>query len=130
MFVLSFARDDVSEVGMSKKIEFLGDSKEVLRRFPDESRVRMGHALHIAQEGGKTSYAKPMKGLGGSATVIEICDDHDGETYRVMYTVKIGEKVYVLHAFQKKAKKGIATPKTEIDIIIIRLKKAKELASK
>jgi phage-related protein len=113
---------------MSKKIDFLGDSKEVLRSFPDEPRVKMGHALHVAQEGGKTSYARPMKGLGGSATVIEICDDYDGETYRVMYTVKIGEKIYVLHAFQKKAKKGIATPKTEIHIINERLKRAKELA--
>jgi phage-related protein len=91
---------------------------------------RMGYALHVAQEGGKVLYAKPLKGIGGGATVIEICDDHDGDTYRVMYTVKIGCKVYVLHAFQKKSKKGIATPKSEIELVKDRLRKAKELAGK
>ena len=113
---------------MSKDLVFLGDSREVLRDFPDETRVRMGHALHVAQEGGKVQYAKPLKGIGGGATVIEICDDHDGDTYRVMYTVKIGSKVYVLHAFQKKSKKGIATPKSEIELVKARLRRAKELA--
>ena len=60
--------------------------------------------------------------------VIEIFEDHDGNTYRAMYTVKIGSKLYVLHAFQKKSKKGIETPKSEIDVIKTRLRKAKELA--
>lgn len=113
---------------MSKEIYFLSDTKERLRGFPDETRISMGHALHVAQQGGKVVYAKPLKGIGGGATVIEICDDHDGDTYRVMYTVKIGSKLYVLHAFQKKSKKGIETPKPEIEIIKARLKKAKELA--
>ncbi len=88
----------------------------------------MGYALRVAQEGGKSQQTKPLKGIGGGATVIEICDDHDGNTYRVMYTVKIGDKVYVLHAFQKKSKKGIETPKYEIEVLKARLKKAKELA--
>lgn len=66
-----------------------------------------------------------MKGLG--ATVIEICDDCGGNTFRVMYTVKIGSKIYVLHAFQKKSKKGIETPKAELEIVKARLKKAKDL---
>lgn len=114
---------------MSKDIIFLGDSRAKLREFPEETRVSMGYALREAQEGGKASYAKPLKGIGGGATVIEICDDHDGNTYRVMYTVKIASKVYVLHAFQKKSKKGIETPKSEIEIIKARLKKAKELAN-
>ena len=114
---------------MPKDIDFLGDTREVIKSFLDETRSSMGYALHVAQEGGKASYARPLKGFGGGATVIEICDDYDGDTYRVMYTVKIGKKVYVLHAFQKKAKKGIETPKSEIEIIKIRLKKAKELAT-
>ena len=59
---------------------------------------------------------------------IEVCNDYDGDTYRVMYTVKIGSKVYVLHAFQKKSKKGIETPKREIQIIKDRLRTAKESA--
>jgi len=114
---------------MSKEIEFLGDSREVLKSFPDETRISMGHALRVAQEGGKVLYAKPLKSLGGGATtVVEICEDHDGDTYRVIYTVKIGKKVYVLHAFQKKSKKGIKTPKADIAIILTRLNKAKELA--
>jgi len=113
---------------MSKEVEFLGDSREVLRTFPEETRISMGYALRAAQEGGKSVNAKPLRGLGGGATVIEICDDHDGDAYRVMYTVKIGIKLYVLHAFQKKSKRGIETPKAEIDIIKARLKRAKELA--
>jgi len=72
--------------------------------------------------------AKPLKGIGGGATVIEIFEDHDRNTYRAMYTVKIGSKLYVLHAFQKKSKKGIETPKSDIDVIKARLKRAKELA--
>ena len=113
---------------MSKEVVFLGDSLEVLKDFPEETRISMGHALREAQEGGKALFAKPLKGLGGGATVIEICDDHDGNTYRVMYTVKIGSKLYVLHAFQKKSKKGVETPKSEIEIIKARLRKAKESA--
>ena len=111
---------------MSKEIIFLGDSRETLRSFPEETRISMGYALRVAQEGGKASYAKPLKGLGGGATVIEICDDHDGDTYRVMYTVKIGSTLYVLHAFQKKSKKGAETPKAELEIVKLRLRKAKE----
>lgn len=113
---------------VSKGIEFLGQTLETIKRFPQETRISMGHALHVAQEGGKVLYAKPLKGIGGGATVIEICDDFDGDTYRVMYTVKIGSKVYVLHAFQKKSKKGVATPQSEIDVVKARLRKAKEMA--
>lgn len=113
---------------MAKDIEFLGDSLEVIRDFPSDTKSSMGHALHVAQKGGKVHYAKPLKGIGGGASVIEICDDHDGNTYRVMYTVKIGSKIYVLHAFQKKSKRGIETPRTEIEIIKARLARAKELA--
>lgn len=115
---------------MSKGIEFLGDSLEVIKGFPQETKVSMGYALHVAQEGGKVLYAKPLKGIGGGSTVIEICDDCEGNTFRVMYTVKIGSKVYVLHAFQKKSKRGIETPKAELEIVKARLKKAKELAER
>jgi phage-related protein len=91
----------------------------------------MGQAIREAQEGGRAAYAVPMKGLGGgAATVMEIRDNCDGDTYRVMYTVKIGDKVYILHAFQKKSKSGSETPKADIQIIIERLKRAKELAGR
>lgn len=85
----------------------------------------MGHALDIAQQGEKYLDAKPLKGFGG-AGILEIVDDHAGETYRVVYSVKFVEAVYVLHAFQKKSKRGIATPKQEIDLVESRLKRAQE----
>jgi phage-related protein len=66
-----------------------------------------------------------LKGFGG-AGVLEVVDDFDGDTYRAVYTVRFAGVVYVLHAFQKKAKRGIATPKREIDLIEQRLKRARE----
>jgi len=113
---------------VTRGIEFLGDALEVIKKFPVKTRVSMGHALHVAQQGDKVLYAKPLKGMGGGAMVMEVCDDFGGNTFRVMYTVKIGSKVYVLHAFQKKSKQGIETSKSEIDVVKARLKKAKEMA--
>jgi phage-related protein len=85
----------------------------------------MGFALYLAQTGNKHPHAKPMRGFGG-AGVLEIVVNHDGATYRVVYTVKFRGAVYSLHAFQKKSKTGIATPKQEIDLIQERLKRAQE----
>ena len=116
------------DILMAKEIVFLFDTRAKLKAFPEEPRIKMGFALRAAQEGSKAAYAKPLKGIGTGATVIEICDDHDGNTYRVMYTVKIGNKLFVLHVFQKKSKKGIETPKSEIDLIKDRLNKARALA--
>ena len=75
--------------------------------------------------GDKHPAAKPLKGFGG-AGVLEIAEDHDGNAYRAVYTVKFSEAVYVLHAFQKKSKKGIETPKHEVDLIKQRLQRAEE----
>jgi len=76
-----------------------------------------------AQLGEKAETAKPLKGFGG-AGVLEVVEDFDGSTYRAVYTVRFSTAVYVLHAFQKKSKKGIATPKKEIDLVKARLKLA------
>ena len=73
----------------------------------------------------KAPFAKPLKGFGG-AGVLEVVDDFDGDTYRAVYTVQFAGIVYVLHAFEKKARKGIATPKSDIDLIKLRLNRAKE----
>lgn len=108
-----------------KPVRWVGSSKEDLRAFPKEVRGRVGGALWDAQIGRKAPYAKPLKGFGG-ASVLEIVDDFDGDTYRAVYTVRFAGAVYVLHAFQKKAKRGIATPKAELDLIAQRLKRAKE----
>lgn len=82
-----------------------------------------GFALHLAQSGKKHEHAKPLKGFGG-AGVLEVVESHMGDTYRAVYTVKIVERVYVLHCFQKKSTKGIETPKPDIDVIRERLKAA------
>lgn len=80
----------------------------------------MGYALYQAQVGGKSPSARPLAGYGG-ASVLEIIEDFKTNAYRAVYTVKFSESVYVLHAFQKKSKKGIATPKAEVDLIKKRL---------
>lgn len=83
----------------------------------------MGHALDIAQNGKKHPNAKPLSGFG-DAGVIEVVENYAGDTYRAVYTVRFMEAVYVLHVFQKKAKKGIETPKPEMNLIKNRLKNA------
>jgi len=85
----------------------------------------MGYALYQAQVGLKASSAKPLRGFG-SAAILEIVEDHQTDTYRAVYTVKFAELLYVLHAFQKKSKKGIATPKPDSDLIKRRLRAAEE----
>ena len=106
-----------------KPLDFIGRSREDLRRFPKEVRIVMGTALNSAQLGGKHPAARPLKGFGG-AGVLEIVDDFDGDTYRAVYTVKFANMVYVLHAFQKKSRNGIETPKAEIDLVRRRYKSA------
>jgi phage-related protein len=108
-----------------KPVRWVASSKEDLSDFPIEVRRRVGGALWEAQLGLKPAYAKPLKGFGG-AGVLEIADDFDGDTYRAVYTVRFAGAVYVLHAFQKKSKHGIATPKRELDLIERRLTRAKE----
>ena len=91
--------------------------------MPDDVVDVFGFALHLAQSGKKHGDAKPLKGFGG-ASVLEVVEDHMGDTYRAVYTVKIAGSVYVLHCFQKKSKHGIETPKQEMDLIQERLKAA------
>lgn len=109
-----------------KPLVWIGQSLEDLKAFPQEVRAVMGHALFVAQCGGKHEDAKPLKGFGG-AGVIEVAQRFDGNTFRAVYTVRLAGRVYVLHAFQKKSKHGIATPPSEIDLIRKRLKRAEEI---
>ena len=108
-----------------KPLAWIGSSKSDLQDFPESVKDLMGFALYLAQTGGKHPAAKPLKGFGG-AGVLEVVEDHHGDTYRAVYTVRFGDAVYVLHAFQKKSKSGIATPQRDIDLIIIRLQRALE----
>ncbi|MGA7853404.1 MAG: type II toxin-antitoxin system RelE/ParE family toxin [Candidatus Acidiferrales bacterium] len=91
-----------------------------MRSFPREVRLDIGHALFAAQEGKTDPAAKPLKGFG-SANVLEIIASHHGNAWRAVYTVHFQDAIYVLHVFQKKSTKGIATPTREIDLIKQRL---------
>lgn len=106
-----------------KPVEWVGSSYKDFRAFPDPVQDMMGYTLYQAQIGGRPLHTKPLQGFGG-AGVLEIADDHDGNTYRAVYTVKFDNAVYVLHAFQKKSRKGIETPQEEIELVRRRLKVA------
>ena len=108
-----------------KPVEWIASSRDDLREFPKDVRRVMGQAIDDAQHGGEHPSAKALKGFGGRG-VLEIVDDFDGDTYRAVYTVRFADVIYVLHAFQKKSKKGIATPQRDIDLIKARLKRAEE----
>src|SRR4051794_32165104 len=109
-----------------KPLVWMGSSLDDLREFPAEVRRVMGQALDDAQRGEEHPRAKALQGFGGRG-VLEVVDDHDGDTFRAVYTVKFAGVVYVLHAFQKKSKKGIASPKRDIELIKSRLRDAEEL---
>ena len=108
-----------------KPVRWIGGTKDDVSGFPPDVRRRVGNALWRAQLGRKVLYAKPLKGFG-DAGVLEIVDDHDGDTFRAVYTVRFARAVYVLHAFQKKSRHGIATPKAELQRITRRLREARE----
>ena len=115
-----------TSIGMAgglKPIRWIGASLSDLRSFPREVRLDIGHARFAAQEGKTDPAAKPLKGFGG-ASVLEIIASHHGNAWRAVYTVRFQDAIYVLHVFQKKSTKGIATPAREIDLIKKRLAEA------
>lgn len=116
---------DVPTKPFPKPLIWIGDSIEIVRGFPDAVKSDFGVALFQAQLGGKHALSKPLRGFGPG--VLEVVSDHRGNTFRAVYTVRLAGRVYVLHAFQKKSKSGIATPKSEINLIVQRLKRAIEI---
>jgi phage-related protein len=106
-----------------KPVRWIGASLRDLRSFPAPVRIEFGHALFTAQEGKTDPAARPLKGFGG-ASVLEIVASHRGNTWRAIYTVGFQGAIYVLHVFQKKSTKGIATPAREIELIKRRLAEA------
>lgn len=106
---------------------WLGSSKRDLLSLPGLVEDLFGYALYLAQDGRKHEQAKPLKGFG-SAGVLEVVEDWDRSTYRAVYTVRFEGVVFVLHIFQKKSKRGAATPKTDIDLIRERLRVAEQFA--
>jgi|SRR5271155_4271258 len=109
-----------------RPVFWVGSSRRDLRGFPREVRRDTGRALYATQEGETDPAAKPMRGFGGGS-IVEIIANHRGDTWRTVYTVRFAEGIYVLHAFQKKSKSGIATPQKEIDLIRRRLAEAERL---
>ena len=105
-------------------VHWIGSAKKDLLSFPDAVIGNFGYALGVAQLGGKHPAAKPWKGEGPG--VFEIVEDFDGATFRLLYTVRFADAVYVLHAFQKKSPKGIATAARDIAIVKQRLKAARD----
>lgn len=105
-----------------KPVEWIASSRKDLKAFPDAVQNKVGFALYVAQRGSKHEAARPLQGLG--AGLLEVVVDFDRGTFRAVYTVRFARAVYVLHAFQKKAKRGMSTPQHEIDVIRKRLKLA------
>jgi len=106
-----------------KRLIWVTSAKKDLMQMPESVQDTFGYALHLAQTGKKHEQAKPLKGFG-SAGVLEVVEDTSGSTYRAVYTVRFRTAVYVLHCFQKKSIRGIATPKPDLDLIRERLKAA------
>jgi phage-related protein len=113
--------------GVQKPLEWIGRSYKDLMEMPAGVRRTFGFALSLAQAGEKHDAAKPLKDFGGAGVLEVVETDSDG-AYRAVYTVQFEEAVFVLHCFQKKSKRGIATPQAEIDVIQSRLKTARARA--
>lgn len=109
----------------AKPLKFVGSRRKDISAFPAPVKVEFGHALFVAQQGGRAPSAKTLKGFGGSS-VVELIEDFDGDTYRCVYTTRVREVIVVLHAFQKKSKRGGETPKPDIALVHSRLKDAIE----
>lgn len=105
---------------MRKPLVWEGSSKKDFKQFPIPVQKDMGVALFVVQLGRTPDSSKPWKGLGSG--VYELVEDHRGDTFRAVYTVRVGDAIHVLHAFQKKSKSGISTPQPDVNLIEKRLK--------
>ena len=117
-------REPSSGIARDKALHWVGSAKKDYLDFPAEVQSEMGYALGLAQMGARHPHAKPWKGDGPG--VLELVEDHRGDTYRAVYTVRFTGAVYVLHAFQKKSKTGIKTPQGDVTLIGQRLKRAQQ----
>ncbi|HEU0047224.1 MAG TPA: type II toxin-antitoxin system RelE/ParE family toxin [Nitrososphaera sp.] len=109
-----------------RPVIWMGSSRGDVRGFPLQVRRDIGYALYAAQQGETDPASKPLQGFGGGA-VLEIIVRHRGDTWRAVYTVRYPEAIYVLHAFQKKSKRGIATAKKDMELVRQRLSEAEKL---
>ena len=112
-----------------KPVYWLGSSYDDLMDMPERVQDTFGYALDLAQRGKRHRKAKPFK-VKGESGLTEIVEDNDGDTYRAIYTVRYEDSIYVVHCFQKKSTIGIKTSKQDVDIVIERLKRLREILSK
>ena len=115
----------IMDAKLQRPIIWIGSSLRDLRKLPGAVRREIGHALHMEEVGERSHKAKTLKGFSG---VIEIVSDYATNTYRAVYAIKIDDNIYVLHVFQKKSKRGIATTKRDLDTIKRRLQTAQHIA--
>lgn len=109
-----------------KPLLWVSSSKKDLMEMPEDVVTNFGYGLHQAQAGKYPDIGKTLSGFGGTS-VVELVQDHKGDTFRAVYTVKFSDIIVVLHAFQKKSRRGIETPKRDMELIRSRLKLAEEI---
>lgn len=109
----------------TRPISWLRGARKDFEDFPEGAQIEMARALTILAEGRMPDIAKPLKGFGSG--VMELALRHRGDAFRVVYALQIDDDIWVIHAFQKKSKSGIKTPKQEIDLIHQRLKRLREM---
>ena len=113
---------------MRRSVVWVGTSLVDVRAFPEEVKDEIGHALWVAETGGKHPSAKPLQGFG-NAGVLEIGAEDAGGTYRTVYTVRLSDALYVLHAFKKKSTQGLKTPDRHLQVIKTRLREAERISA-
>jgi phage-related protein len=123
---LASLEDDEQEPPVLRPLVWVGNSKRNIQAFPKGAQKIIGDELQLIQFGGMPKDAKPFKGIGSG--VIEIAVRYESDAFRTVVAVQLGERIYVLHAFQKKSKKGIATPRRDVELIKQRYAEAKERA--
>ncbi len=108
----------------TRPVSWLKAARKDFEQFPQGAQVEMARALTAVAEGGFPDIAKPLKGFGSG--IYELALKYRSDAYRVVYAVQVSDNIWILHAFQKKSKSGIKTPKAEIDLVTERLKRLKE----
>lgn len=116
---------DFLMVRRTREISWVKSALKAFQKFPVDVRDEMTDALTQAAEGDKADIAKPMKSMGSG--VMEIALPYRGDAFRTIYCLRLDDDLWVVHAFQKKSKIGIKTPKQEIDLIKQRIKRIKEM---
>ena len=122
-FVVKY--DNVLPLRNTRPISWLKGARKDFEDFPQGAQVEMARALTILAEGRMPDIAKPLTGFGSG--VMELALRRRGDAFRLVYALQIDDDIWVVHAFQKKSKSGIKTPKPEIDLIHERLRRLKEM---